>query len=255
MADSTRPLAGLTIVVTRATAQSSVLNEMLIARGATPVGVATIEIVPPADGGAALRLALAAASCYAQIAVTSPNGARVLAATAHSIEALDLGEMPPVACVGPSTAAQLADGPLAVNIVPDQAVAEGLVEAIPAPERGNNRLLLVQAEVARDVLEQGLVAKGWDVERVIAYRTVDALVSEQERVLAAAADVVTFTSSSTVERFLRLVGADAVAPVVASIGPITSATARDFGLHVDVEADPHTIDGLVDALVMWASSR
>ena len=219
-----RPLDGLRVVVTRAKAQSSLLNNKLTALGATPIGVATIEIVAPPDGGAALSDALAFPGRYAQIVVSSPNGARSLSAAVAAIRGGDPRTLPPVACVGPSTAAQFADGPLTVNVVPDQAVAEGLVEAMPSPGPQNNRLLLVQAEVSRDVLETGLAAKGWNVDRVTAYRTVDAKVSERDRQRARGADVVTFTSSSTVERFLRLVGGDVVPPVVASIGPITTAT-------------------------------
>ena len=84
---------------------------------------------------------------------------------------------------------------------------------------------------------------------VEAYRTVAVPVSDEGRAAVAAADVVTFTSSSTVDRFVAAVGVDAVPPVVASIGPITSETARGHGLEVDVEATEHTIAGLIDALV------
>lgn len=243
------------MVVTRAKAQASALTERLVELGAEPVGVATIEIVPPVDGGAALRDALTSVDRYRQIAVASPNGARTLAAAVESIESLDADRLPPVACVGPSTAARLESSPLRVNIVPDRAVAEGLVEALGAPPAAGARLLLVQAEVARDVLETGFASNGWLVDRVTAYRTIDAEVTAAERAAAAAADIITFTSSSTVERFVRLVGRDAVAPTVASIGPITSATAQQLGIAVDVEADPHTIDGLLDALVEWAGNR
>lgn len=243
------------MVVTRAKAQASVLNERLVELGAEPIGVATIEIVPPVDGGQALREALSSAGRYTQIAVASPNGARTLVAAVEAVESLDADRLPPVACVGPSTAARLESSPLRVNVVPDRAVAEGLVEALGAPATAGQRLLLVQAEVARDVLESGFSANGWQVDRVTAYRTVDAEVTDVERHRAAGADIVTFTSSSTVERFVRLVGRDAVAPTVACIGPITTATARDLGIRVDVEADPHTIEGLLDALVDWAARR
>jgi len=184
--------------------------------------------------------------------VASPNGARALAAAVERAEADGAHTFPPVACVGPSTAAKLADSSLQVNIVPDRAVAEGLVEALPEPQADATRLLLVQAEVARDVLETGFAAKGWTVDRVTAYRTVDADVTDEDRAVAASGDIITFTSSSTVERFVRLVGLDALPKVVASIGPITSATARELGIDVTIEADPHTIDGLVAAVASIA---
>jgi uroporphyrinogen-III synthase len=255
LAEPLAPLAGVTVIVTRAKTQASVLTEKLVALGANALGVATIEIVAPVDAGAALTQALRSSGVYSQIVVASPNGARALAASVAAIEDLDVATLPPVACVGPSTAAKLADSPLKVNVVPDRAVAEGLVEAMSEPHFGQDRLLLVQAEVARDVLEVGLEAKGWAVDRVTAYRTVDAEVTDADRKRAASGDVITFTSSSTAERFVRLVGIDSIPPVVASIGPITSATARELGVIVDLEADPHTIDGLVAAITTWASRR
>jgi uroporphyrinogen-III synthase len=114
-------------------------------------------------------------------------------------------------------------------------------------------VLIARAEVARDVLPDGLRAAGWDVAVVDAYRTVPAALTDAQRAAAAGAEIVTFTSSSTVERFLDLFGPDAMPPVVACIGPITAATARDHGLTVDVEAHQHTIAGLVDALSAWAT--
>jgi len=251
---SRRPLDGLRIVVTRAKAQASVLNERLAELGAVPVEVATIEIVAPADGGSALRAALRHVGDYERVVVASPNGARTLVDATRELGADPPAELPPVACVGPSTAARFEGSPWVVDVVPDRNVAEGLVERIGAPTRAGSRLLLVQAEVSRDVLETGLGESGWNVERVVAYRTVDASVTNADRELAAGADIVTFTSSSTVDRFLRLVGRDALPSVVASIGPITSRTVLDHGLQVDIEADPHTIDGLVDALVAWAAA-
>ena len=246
------PLRGVTVVVTRAKTQASVLAEKLEALGADVVEVATIEIVAPADGGAALANALANVADYDQLAIASPNGARALAA-AVAEAAIDPTNLPPVACVGSSTAAKLTDTPLSVNVVPDRAVAEGLVEAMPVAEPGQ-RLLLVQAEVARDVLAIGLRAKGWQVDRVTAYRTIDAVIGPNDRTRARTGDLITFTSSSTVERFVRLVGIDSMPSAVASIGPITSTTARELGVKVDVEADPHTIDGLVAAIAGWAKS-
>ncbi len=116
-------------------------------------------------------------------------------------------------------------------------------------------MLLVRAAVARDVLPDGLVAKGWRVDVVDAYRTRPVPLDEQRAEELAAAEIVTFTSSSTVTNLLAAVGADMVPPVVAAIGPITAATAREHGLSVDVEAEVHTIDGLVDALCDWASDH
>jgi uroporphyrinogen-III synthase len=133
-------------------------------------------------------------------------------------------------------------------------VAESLVEAFPDPPRDRpGRVLLARAAVARDVLPAGLRARGWEVDVVEAYRTVAAPIDPARRAELARADIVTFTSSSTVTRFLEAAGRESVPPVVAAIGPITAATARRHGLQVDIEAEVHSIDGLVDAILTWAS--
>lgn len=248
---STRPLEGLSVVVTRSAGQASALTERLHALGATTVEITTIAIDAPADGGAALDEALVASGGYHRIAVSSPNGARaLLAACARN----DVWPTAPVACVGPSTAAVFDGSRLVVDVVPDRNLAEGLVDAVGSPPSTAARLLLVQAEVARAVLADGFAAAGWDVDRVVAYRTVDGAVTVDEAAAAAAADAITFTSSSTVERFVRLAGRDALPPAVISIGPITSETARSLDLTIAAEADPHTLDGLIDAVVDWAAN-
>ena len=251
-ASASQPLAGLAVVVTRSAGQASALTERLHALGATTVEVTTIAIEPSADGGAALHAALADSARFECIAVSSPNGARALLAACEAT-----GHWPsvPLACVGPSTAAVFENSPFTVEVVPDRSVAEGLVEAVGAPETPGAQLLLVQAEVARPVLADGLSANGWSVQRVVAYRTVDGTVSPVDAQAAAQAHAITFTSSSTVERFVRLAGRTALPPAIISIGPITSETARSLDLTVDAEADPHTLDGLIDAVIAWASTE
>jgi uroporphyrinogen-III synthase len=155
-----------------------------------------------------------------------------------------------IAVIGPGTAAVLGRRGLRPDLVPERFVAESLVEAFPD---GSGRVLLARAEAARDVLPDGLGAKGYDVEVLAVYRTESVPPDPDvlERVRGGRVDAVTFTSSSTVDNFCDAVGplpADAQ-PNVVSIGPVTSASARARGLRVDAEAEPHTIDGLVEALV------
>ena len=128
-------------------------------------------------------------------------------------------------------------------------MAESLLEAFPTPPADGGRVLLARAAVARDTLPDGLRAAGWDVDVVEAYRTVPARPDAALLDAAAAADVVTFTSSSTVTRYLEVAGPDRVPPTVACIGPVTAATAGEAGLTVTVEATEHTIPGLVRALI------
>ena len=132
--------------------------------------------------------------------------------------------------------------------MPERFVAESLLEAFPLPHDGRRRVVLARAEVARDVLPDGLAAMGWEVDVVPVYRTVPVVPTDAQRDAVRAADAVTFTSSSTVENWVAAFG-DLVPPVVACIGPVTADTARRLGLRVDLVADVHTVPGLVDALV------
>lgn len=236
-----RPLFRKTVVVTRARAQSSSLLARLRELGADTVETPAIRIEDPADGGAALRAAVERLGSHDWVVVTSPNGARRLLAECRDARAFGAAR---VAAIGPGTADALAAGNVVADLVPERFVAEGLLDAFPD---GPGRVLIARAAEARDVLPEGLRDRGWEVAVVEAYRTVAGRPTEEELAAVAAADIVTFTSSSTVRNFLAV--CDTVPPVVACIGPITAATARDHGLHVDIEADVHTIDGLLDALV------
>jgi uroporphyrinogen III methyltransferase/synthase len=243
----TRPLFGKTVVVTRARAQSSSLLSRLRELGADTVELPAIRIEDPSDGGAALRAAVGRLRAYEWVVVTSPNGARRLLAECRDARAFGAAK---VAAIGPGTADTLAEGNVVPDLVPDRYVAEGLLESFPD---GPGRVLVPRAAEARDVLPEGLRAKGWDVDVVEAYRTVHGRPDHDELAAVGRADVVTFTSSSTVRNFLAV--CDTVPPVVACIGPITADTAREHGLIVDVEADVHTIDGLVTALTAHFSTR
>jgi uroporphyrinogen III methyltransferase/synthase len=244
-----RPLFGKRVVVTRPQHQAPELSSALRAVGAEPVEVPVIDIVDPADGGAGLRQAVDRMSDYDWVIVTSANGAtRLLDALP---DARTLGGVR-LAAIGPATAAALRAGNLVADLVPEQYVAESLLEAFASPEpEQRGRVLLVRAEVARDVLPEGLRERGWEVDVVAAYRTVGRAIGDRERAEVRGADVVTFTASSTVEQFVDAFGVDDMPPVVACIGPVTAATAKEGGLTADVIADEHTILGLVDALVRW----
>jgi uroporphyrinogen-III synthase len=135
--------------------------------------------------------------------------------------------------------------------VPERFVGEGLVEAFPVAPPGGGRVLVAQAEGARDVVAAGLATLGWDVTSVVAYRSVVAAVAPAAIERARHADAIAFTSASTVERFVAAAGIDVVPPVVACIGPVTADAAKALGVPVTVVATPHTIDGLVAALVRY----
>jgi len=252
-----RPLLGRRVVVTRARAQAGELVGRLAALGAATVEVPAIEIVDPDDGGASLDAAVERLGDYDWLVLTSPNGARRLldALDRAGRDARALGGVR-LATIGPGTAAALAAARLIPDLVPPRFVAESLLDAFPdPPEPRGGRVLLVRAAVARDVLPAGLATRGWDVDVVDAYRSEPVPLSEAQATALAGAEIVTFTSSSTVTNLLAAAGGRPLPPVVAAIGPVTAATAREHGLDVAVEAEVHTIDGLVDALVSWAAEH
>ncbi len=241
-----RPLFGRRIVVTRAQPQAAALAADLRRRGAEATELPVIAFEPPEDVD---RLARAADEVgqYDWVVLTSPTGVAWFFEQLR--DARSLGGVR-VAAIGPGTAAALAERNVVADLVPEQYVAESLLEALSdevGPD-GPGRVLIPRAQAARDVLPDGLAAAGWEVDVVAAYCTVAPAADPDAAALLANAEVITFTSSSTVTNFVDAYGADAVPEVVATIGPITTATARDRGLEVAVEAAEHTIDGLIAAL-------
>ncbi|MEY2404631.1 MAG: uroporphyrinogen methyltransferase / synthase [Acidimicrobiaceae bacterium] len=242
-----RPLFGKRVVVTRARDQASGLKARLRELGATVIELPTIVIDDPPDGGGALRRAAADVGSYEWLVLTSANGAQRFLECLH--DARDLGGVR-VAAIGPGTSAVLANANIRADLVPHAYVAEALLDEFPSrTDGGAGRVLIARASVARDVLPDGLRARGWEVDVVDAYQTRTDKPPASALDDAAAADIITFTSSSTVERFLEIAGASRVPPLVACIGPVTAATARAHGITVDVEAPVHSVDGLVDAVV------
>ncbi len=243
------PLEGRTLVVTRAGSQAATLSGALVEAGADVVELPVIAIADPSDGGAALREAVAGVADYGWAVVTSPNGSERLALALGPRDHRE-GSLPKLAAIGPRTAAPLVAAGYRVDLVPGRAVAEGLLEEFP-PGVGR-RLLLVRAEVAREVLPAGLREAGWSVDVVVAYRNVAPEVAAGEVERAISADAVTFTSESTVNRYVEVAGGP-VPRMAICIGPVTAAAARGEGFTV-VEADPHSVAGMVDAACAWAAS-
>ena len=256
-ADRVGPLAGGSIVVTRATNQASSLSTALAARGAEVIQLPVIAIAKPTDGGAALSEAIdeSVSGSYEWIVVTSPNGAR-LVADGISKQLVGGSEFSVrFAAVGPRTAAPLLAAGHIVDLIPFEASAEGLLAEFPRPSGNRNRLLLARAETAREVLPKGLRAFGWEVEVVVVYRNVATDVDAATLAAAAQADLITFTSESTVHRYHSLLAGEQVTPLDAvCIGSISGAAARDVG-HEVVEADTQSVEGLVAAVEGWARSR
>jgi uroporphyrinogen III methyltransferase / synthase len=240
-----RPLHGRTIAVTRAQAQASALAARLRELGAAVVEAPMIRTEP-------LDASLPDLARYDLVCVTSPNGAHALfeRLDAAGFDARALAGRT-VAAIGPGTARALGERGIRPDLVPERAVAESLVEALAEVEV--QRALVVRAREGRDVLPDALRERGAEVDVLALYETVAEPLDEQIARAAAAADYVTFTSASTVRFFLEAAG-ELDGPRIASIGPATSAALRDAGLEPHLEADPHTPDGLVDALVADAAA-
>jgi uroporphyrinogen III methyltransferase/synthase len=243
---TSRPLFAKRVVVTRARAQASALADGLRELGAEVIEAPTIEVVDPDDGGAALVSALADLASYEWLVLTSPNGVERTLAEVPDVRHL-VGVR--IAVVGPGTEDALARHGIRADLVPASFVGEGLLAAFPAPHPSARRILVARSAGARDVVPDGLRAAGWQVDVVDAYRTQPVALSAELADAVAAADAVTFASSSSVTNLCDAIGSERVPRTVVSIGPVTSEMARTRGLTVAAEADPHTIDGLVDAVV------
>jgi uroporphyrinogen III methyltransferase/synthase len=254
-----RPLSGKRIVVTRTRTQAGVLSEQLRALGADVIELPTIRIEPPTDLRAFAELVQDSHS-YDWIIFTSPNGVTAFFDLFYKLydDAREIGGVR-VAAIGPATAQRIKEFHLKVDLQPEEFVAESIVREFKKQGGVENlRILLARAEKARDLLPKELSALGAIVDEGFAYRTVpetrDAT-GARRRLLEEGADLITFTSSSTVENFMALGLPWPAGMQVASIGPVTSATARDLGLTVAMEARRHDIPGLVEAIRKFFSSE
>jgi uroporphyrinogen III methyltransferase/synthase len=238
------PLAGRSVVVTRARAQASALAGRLRALGARVVEAPAIRIEP-------LDARLPELGDIDLLCVTSPNGARRLLEIAHDARALT---GPTIAAIGPGTVEALRAGGIEADIVPPRAVAESLVETLAG--HAFERALIARAEQARDILPDALRQRGIDVEILTVYRTVGESLDGAAREAALGADYVTFTSASSVRFYVEAAGAGRVGTDgqrIVSIGPVTSQALREHGLEPHVEAKEHTPGGLLAALLADAA--
>jgi uroporphyrinogen III methyltransferase/synthase len=247
-----RPLSGKRIVVTRTRKQASALSNQLRALGADVLELATIRIEPPTNLRDFAEL-VQDAHQYDWIVFTSPNGVEAFFEMFFKLydDAREIGAAK-IAAIGPATAERVRDFRLHVDLQPEEFVAEGVLREFQKQGGVENlRILIARAEKARDVLPRELSRLGAIVDEGFAYRTVPEtrdVTGARRRLLEEGADLITFTSSSTVENFLALGLPWPKGMQIASIGPITSKTATDHGLKIGIEARRHDIDGLVEAI-------
>jgi uroporphyrinogen III methyltransferase/synthase len=242
-----RPLFGRRVVVTRARSQASELVERLVELGAEVIEAPTIAIVDPPDRGRSLRDAAARVASFGWVVFTSTNAVERFTALLRDGRAFGAAR---VAAIGPATADALRARNIEPDLVPARAIAEGLLEEWPT---GEGSVLVPQSALARPTLAAGLTERGWKVEVVDAYTTL--ALPARDAAAVVSADAITFTASSTVTNFVDSYGVDALPKVVVSIGPATSSTAAERGIAVTAEADPHTLDGLIGAVLTVLGSR
>lgn len=283
-----KPLLGKTILTTRAKKQSSQLATALEELGARVVEFPTIKMVPPASykeldkainkldtryqipdtrkeqkeqaSGIPARPAGGRhpASGYDWVIFTSANGVVYFLERLKSLDkTADILRGVKLAAIGPATAKKLEEVGLDVDLMPEEYRAEKVVEGLKDKGIGDKRILIPRAKIAREVLPQGLRDLGATVDVVVVYQTLldNSFAEQVKRMLEEGkVDIITFTSSSTVNNFFELLkGIDLARALdtvsIACIGPITASTAKELGLKVNVAATEYTIPGLVGAIV------
>jgi uroporphyrinogen III methyltransferase/synthase len=247
-----RPLFGKRIVVTRTREQAGELSKSLRDLGADVVELPTIRIEPPEDHLGFAEM-VAGAHEYDWLVFSSPNGVERFfdAFFAAYDDARSLGH-PRIAAIGNGTAKKIREYRFAVDLIPERFVAEGLIEAFKKQNVENLTMLWIKAAESRDIIGDGLVALGAIVDECIAYRTVpetEDLTGARSSLTENGADLITFTSGSTVEQFFKLGLPWPEACVAGSIGPVTSDVLRKHGMAPAFEAAKHDIPGLTAAIL------
>jgi uroporphyrinogen III methyltransferase/synthase len=255
-----RPLSGLRIVVTRARTQASEMTRRLRELGADVFEFPTIQIVPPEDPPSFRDIGE-----YDWVVLTSVNAVDMLfeRLASDGMDARDLAGVK-LCVVGSGTAKAVRKRALRVDLMPDQYVAEKLMEALREhePDLTGKRFLLPRADIARSFLPNALREAGADLTEVVTYRTVAPETTEEfvAALVGYDPDLVVFMSSSAARNFHKMVGADRVSALgkraeFASIGPKTTVSANDLAMPITVEPEQHDIPTLVDAINAWGKQR
>jgi uroporphyrinogen III methyltransferase/synthase len=249
-----RPLFGKRIVVTRTREQAGELSKSLRDLGADVIELPTIRIDGPQDRQGFAEM-VSGAHEYDWLVFTSPNGVERFfdAFFAAYPDARCLGN-PKIAAIGTGTAKKIREYRFAVDLIPEKFVAEGLLDAFKKESIENLTILWVKAEETREIIGDGLAKMGAIVDECIAYRTVPETedpTGARARLLEEGADLITFTSGSTVDHFFDLGIPWPDGCVAGSIGPITSEVLRKHGTKPAFEATKSDIPGLTAAIVRY----
>jgi uroporphyrinogen III methyltransferase/synthase len=255
---SRRPLAGKTVLVTRARAQSGVLRRELEALGARVLELPAIRILPLPAWDRVDR-AVRDLGSYDWVVFTSSNGVEIFLERLRALKKdVRVFGRAKIAAIGPATAERLAESGLRADFVPARYVSESLAAEFKRREKlAGKKILLLRADIARDYLRKALSGEGARVDNVAVYRTVPEPgngARMAKMIAAGEVDYVTFTSSSTVDHFVNLIGRRTIAGIRrktrwVSIGPVTSRTARNYGLRIYRQARPYTLAGLIRSIL------
>lgn len=233
------PLNDRSVVITRSLSQNESLRRLLEARGAHVVEVPLIAIAEPEDEGRERDEVLQHFVEFDWVVVTSPNGAeRVTPFLLATHAAGDAKRFPLIAAVGAATARSLV---VAVALIAEPARAEVLAEQFP---HGTGSVLIVQGNLADDELSVALTAKGWNVTRVVAYRTVQLRPTREMMLPAMSADVLLLASGSAATAWFDAFGTT-TPPFVVAIGPSTDKVASALGIHVSEVAPEQTLESMI----------
>jgi uroporphyrinogen III methyltransferase/synthase len=259
-----RPLYGWKVLVPRTKEQAGAMSDRLRSYGSVPVEVPTIAVEPPRTPTQMERAIKGLVTGrYEWLVFTSTNAVRAVREKfeEYGLDARAFAGVK-IACVGESTADAVRAFGISPELVPTgEQSSEGLLAEFPPYDDvldPIDRVLLPRADIATETLSAGLRERGWEIDDVTAYRTVRAAPPAAEirdAIKSGGFQAVCFTSSSTVRNLVGIAGKPHARTVVACIGPQTAATAREFGLRVDVQPEQATVPALVDALAEFAAAR
>ncbi len=251
-----KPLFGKRVLVTRTRTQASKLSEKIEELGGETIEFPTIEIVENHDHDDIDR-AIGQIEKYKWLIFTSVNGVNYFFERMKKLSFdIRLLKNAKLCAIGPATAKELNDRGFVVDCIPKEYVAEGIVEELKDKIEEGDYVLLPRADIARKSLEEGLKKLGANVDNIDIYRTTIPKYERKELIeilKERKIDIITFTSSSTAKNFYTILGENNKELLdnitLASIGPITSKTANDLGMKINIEAKEFTIDGLVEAIL------
>lgn len=244
----TSPLDGQRVVITRSQNQNASLRRLLESQGAVVIEVPLIAINEPEDEGRERDAVLQRCHEFDWIVVTSPNGATRAAPFLNAAVAAGDVRVPRIAVVGRATQDSLG---MSAHLVAHPATAHCLVEMFP---EGHGKVLVVQGNLADEVVSDGVSDKGWNVTKVVAYLTTQLVPTTQQRDDALSADVLLLASSSAVSAWCDAFGTESP-DIVVAIGPSTASTATSLGLGLTAIAQDQSLQGLIEAVIEVIGDR